>query len=251
MTDPEELHVLHAPTAPTLQDKMTGAYFASGSTHSVDSADRRIPSPSADPKRPDWQSGGKRPMHWPDDHLQPASAGKQFVLCICTGLSAGWLLLSLASGALAALTVFSPNWINKRLNEAFLTLNNLQLPFAVPPPAWSPSAWSPSPQEPPEPVLLSSLGPFGGCAGLRGWLTGWPAGCEPTTQRMLLFSERVQPLWYASEMCLLLGLSVFALALLLAALGACKQSLCRKSIFNITGAVQALGGKHWFRTSAG
>lgn len=49
--------------------------------------------------------------------------------------------------------------------------------------------------------------------------------------------------WKASLFFLALGLTVMAISVFAAFLGCCVQSICRKSIFNLTGVVQAFAGK--------
>ena len=203
---------------------------------------------------------------------------KQHVFCIITSCSFIWLVLSVFTWTLAVAGSLSPNWINKSLNEVYITFDNLQLPFATQhhyqfphqfnqKPSFlldrsSPKSssffhpdqliaqpdspnifqWQPPPLPPPT-MLISSLGPFGGCAGLSSVLDTWPSGCEPNIRRLLQFADRVQPLWHASQVSQLLGLTVYVIALVGALVGTCKQSIHRKSIFTISGTVQAFAGK--------
>lgn len=56
-------------------------------------------------------------------------------------------------------------------------------------------------------------------------------------------SEVYPNTWKASTFFIALGLTIMAVSVILAFCSFCFQSICKKSIYNIVGAIQALAGK--------
>ncbi|XP_063227832.1 LHFPL tetraspan subfamily member 2 protein [Bacillus rossius redtenbacheri] len=87
-------------------------------------------------------------------------------------------------------------------------------------------------------VFFPSVGVYSRCVRLHG-----RQSCGPFAARGLATDPQVfPPCWKAALVFLAAGLAVMALTVLSSVLSSCVQSVCRKSIFTLSGAAQAVAG---------